>query len=124
MGLRNALNRVRKYDSNLDPNVIEKRYARFGESMLREISAYFVQIVEVEIKTKATLCQYDCPVSTFPSYLSHARELYRLSNKYAGLPLLREIRLKEAKWQGRGLNLEILKRIRVDVFGIPLPEEL
>ncbi|MEO0110560.1 MAG: hypothetical protein ABIL00_07285 [candidate division WOR-3 bacterium] len=124
MGVRDALKRVKKYESNLDPNVIEKRYTRFGRSMLEQISSYFAQITEIEIKTKATLSQYDCPVSNFPSYLCYARELYRLSNRYAGLPLFREIRLKETKWHKRGLNLEILKRIRIDIFGIILPEEL
>lgn len=124
MAVRDAIKRVRKYESKLDPEIIGKEYARLRKSMVEEISAYFAKISEIEIKTKAVLSECDLPVSVIPSYLCYTRELYRLSEKYAGFPLFREIRIAEAKWRGRILSPEILKMIRISVFGITLPEEI
>ncbi|MEO0110656.1 MAG: hypothetical protein ABIL00_07770 [candidate division WOR-3 bacterium] len=122
--MRDALRRVEKYQSKLDPEIIGRDLAQLKEKMVSQIGAYFIEIFEIETKAKAILSEYDIPVSLIPSYLCYARELYSLSKRYAGFPLFREIRIREGKWRGRELDLNILKRIRVDIFGITLPEEI
>ncbi len=124
MGVRNALLRKEKYLKKLDPDLVGKRFLSLKEAMVEEMTVYFNEIFEVETKTKAILSGYDIPITFFPSYLCSARELYRLQKRYAGFPLFREIRILEEKWRSRRLEPIVLKEIRVEVFGILLPEEL
>ncbi|MEO0117448.1 MAG: hypothetical protein ABIK97_07985 [candidate division WOR-3 bacterium] len=122
--MRDALRRIEKYISKLEPEIIRRDFAQLKEKMLQQITTYFIEIFEVETKAKAILSEYDLPVSLIPFYLCYARELYSLSKRYAGFPLFREIRIREGKWRSRTLQPEILRRIRFDIFGITLPEEI
>ncbi len=120
---RNALQRLRKYESKLDPEIIKRRFEAEREAMIEQMANIFSDICELEEKAKAIIDEEGPSVIAYPFYLTYARELWRLTRKYGGRELTREIQILEQKWQARDLNPSLMERLRTTLFGITLPSE-
>ncbi len=121
MPIRGALNRLRRYEAKIDPEVIEKRITKHQKAIIEQMSAYFNEIFEVEEKTKVVLDEVGVSVALSPFYFAYIRALWRLVKRYSGNRLFQEIRIIEKKWQARGLNLAVMEKLRTNIFGLTRP---
>ncbi len=120
---RNALQRLRKYESKLDPEIIKTRFEAEREAMIEQESNLIPEICALEESAKAILDEVGPSVTQYPFYLAYTRELWRLTKRFGGNMLLREILILERKWEARELSPVVLEKIRVGIFGITLPGE-
>ncbi|MCX7785782.1 MAG: hypothetical protein N2201_06120 [candidate division WOR-3 bacterium] len=116
MAVRNALRRVDKWDLKLNGDVLSEKVATLKPMMKAQIETEFPALVEVENEVKAILGEIGITSSLNPPYLNFARETYRLSKRFLGKQLLREVDAIMAKWLARGFDKDILERIRNTVF--------
>ncbi len=119
--VRNANQRINKYISKLDPEVNKERYEKLKEQMVENIIPKLVELSELDIKIKAVLDNHPDTIPTqYFYYFSYCREIWRLRNKYCGIMLYKLISIAEAKWEAKGLNKDILEKLRIDIFNIIL----
>jgi len=121
MAVRNALRRIEKWDMKLAGDVLSERVANLKPMMKSQIEAEFPALVEVENEVKVILGDVGISSSLNPPYLNFARETYRLSKRFCGRQLLKEVDAVMAKWITRGFDQDILERIRNTVFTLTAP---
>ncbi|MCS7249446.1 MAG: hypothetical protein N2323_02910 [candidate division WOR-3 bacterium] len=119
--IRDAYQRINKYIKKLDPEINKKRYEELKEQMIENVIPKYEELASLDARIKAII---DSHPNTIPvqyiSYFSYVREVWKLTNKYSGIMLLKLIAITEAKWEAKGLNKEIMEKLRVDIFGIIL----
>jgi hypothetical protein len=122
MGVRSAEQRIRKYDAKVDPEIVKMRFAQMKPNMVNYATDAFASLVAMEEAVKTILDAQGVLIGQYPFYLSFAREIWRLKNKFGGQTLFSECDIATAKWRSRGLDPTILNTIKRDVFGIlPTP---
>ncbi len=101
---------VNKMGKNLSPesiNFMTKNYAIAYETQRRVDRA-----AQVVLRSKGV------PTIQYVSYLAFAREVWGRARRFSGRSLQNELTLTRNHWQGRGLNLEILKEIEENVLRV------
>lgn len=109
--------RQKKYQAKIDPDVVRARFSAQRDVMAEQTSARFADLASVEQSVKSVIEPAGVPTITIPFYLNFGRELYSLSNKFSGVTLANEAKLKYEKWKAKGLTANLLKQI-AELFGI------
>ncbi|MEO0130317.1 MAG: hypothetical protein ABIK76_01290 [candidate division WOR-3 bacterium] len=119
--VRNAYQRVNKYIAKLDPEINKKRYESLKEQMIENIIEKYGELAALDTKIKTILDTHPETIPTqYVFYFSYAKEIWRLTNKYSGIMLYKLVAISESKWEAKGLNKEIMEKLRIDLFGIIL----
>lgn len=119
--VRDANSRINKYIAKLDPEINKERYEKLREQMIEKVISAYKELASLDAKIKAVLDSHPDTIPTqYLSYFSYAKEIWKLKNKYGGYTLQKLIPITEAKWEARGLNKEIMEKLRIDIFGIIL----
>ncbi len=119
--VRNAYQRINKYIAKLEPEIIKERYEKLKEQMIENAIKKYQELATLDNKIKTIL---DTHPETIPTqylfYFSYVKEIWRLTNKYSGIMLYKLVAITESKWEAKGLNKEIMEKLRIDLFGIIL----
>ncbi|MCS7249706.1 MAG: hypothetical protein N2323_05335 [candidate division WOR-3 bacterium] len=119
--VRDAYQRINKYIKKLDPEINKQRYEKLKEQMIENVIPKYVELASLDAKIKVIL---DAHPETIPTqyfyYFSYVKELWRLTNKYKGIMLYKLIKIAEDKWEAKGLNKDIMEKLRIDIFSIIL----
>lgn len=86
-----------------------------------EVQARFPELVDLENGIKDVLEEASLPTIMFPPYLSAGRQMYRLKRKFGGSTLLKEVDNVINNWITRGLDEDILEKIRNSIFTLDAP---
>ena len=91
--------------------------------MLKHYEAAVASLCETETKARQTLNAAGVHTIMYVPYLSYARQLYKLSRQQGisgeSFALVAKVLLD--KWAARGLNPDMLARIRTEVFDAVAP---
>ena len=108
-----------KYNLDRVKQTLEAKRAKMAEHYEAAIAVMCAK----EIKVRETL--NGCGVNTiqYVPYLNFGRQLYKLTTQreIAGDSAAIEAQVLLEKWQRRGLDPDVLAKIRFDVFSIPAP---
>uniref|UniRef100_A0A7C4CDJ2 Uncharacterized protein n=1 Tax=candidate division WOR-3 bacterium TaxID=2052148 RepID=A0A7C4CDJ2_UNCW3 len=121
---KTAEQRVNNWNAKFDPGRAMAALATRRRQMLQRYAAAVVTLCAVEQEVKQVLNAAGVPTIDCVWYLDYGRELFRLSRrrKLAGASLTLAAQVLLDKWQRRGLDTEVLARIRAQVFNIVAPE--
>jgi len=91
--------------------------------MLKHYEAAVASLCEMETKVRQTLNAAGVHTIVYAPYLSNARQLYRLSRQQgiSGESFVLGAQVLLDKWANRGLNPDVLARIRTEVFDASTP---
>ncbi len=91
--------------------------------MLEHYKTAVVSLCELETKARQTLNAAGVHTIMYVPYLSHARQLYKLSRQQGisgeSFALVAKVLLE--KWEARGLRSDVLAAIRTQVFDASAP---
>jgi hypothetical protein len=86
-----------------------------------EVQNRFPEIVDMENGVKDVLEEASLPTIMFPPYLCAGRQMYRLKRKFSGGTLLKEVDNIINNWITRGLDEDVLDKIRDTIFTLDAP---
>jgi hypothetical protein len=91
--------------------------------MLKHYEAAVASLSEMETKARQTLNAAGVHTIMYVPYLSYARQLYKLSRQQgiSGESFALGAQVLLDKWANRGLNPDVLARIRTEVFDAVAP---
>jgi hypothetical protein len=91
--------------------------------MLKHYEAAVASLCEMETKARQTLNAAGVHTIMYVPYLSYARQLYKLSRQQgiSGESFALGAQILLDKWANRGLNPDVLSRIRTEVFDAVAP---
>jgi hypothetical protein len=91
--------------------------------MLKHYEAAVASLCEMETKARQTLNAAGVHTIMYVPYLSYARQLYKLSRQQgiSGESFALGAQVLLDKWAARGLNPDVLARIRAEVFDAAAP---
>lgn len=121
MPVRPAQKRIDKWTAKMQGEAISVVAMRQKEYMLQQVIVRFPEIVDVENATQLILAEAATSVLMNPSYLNFGRECYSLRRKFSGGQLLNRVNVSMNKWVARGLDMDILEKIRATVFTLAPP---
>ncbi len=117
--VRNAYQRINKYIAKLEPEINKKRYDALKEQMIENVIPKYQELTSLDTKIKAILDSHPDTIPTqYLYYFSYVKEIWRLTNKYSGIMLYKLVAITESKWEAKGLNKEIMEKLRIDLFSI------
>ena len=102
-----GINRGRLYDAQKSQMV-----------KLETIASVDLEKIEIQIKSMAQ----GYPALHLPYYIIFGKEIYKRQNKFKGQTLLNELRILDDKWERRGLDGDLLEKIKV--FYVPTYRKL
>lgn len=120
MGIVPPNRRITKWDIKVNPDTIKNHFQRQKPLMRTYYSTAAEYFADKEERTKSILDNQGVLPSVYSMYYNFTREIAR-KIYYVGLAgqtLIDEARFIMEKWQRRGLDGPILKRILLDIFGI------
>jgi len=115
--VRSDVYRKKKYEAKVDPTVIQSRFTALKDIMVEQVDTQFSNLATIETQVGAILDSHGVPPNQRPFYINVAREVYRLSRKFAGQTLTNEACIVRSKWISRGLDPAIIDEI-LALFGI------
>ncbi|MEO0116932.1 MAG: hypothetical protein ABIK97_05255 [candidate division WOR-3 bacterium] len=119
--IRNAYQRINKYIAKLEPEINKVRYEKLKEQMIENASQKYQELAALDNKIKTILDSHPETIPTqYLFHFSYVKEIWRLTNKYSGSMLYKLAAPTESKWEVKGLNKEIMEKLRIDLFGIIL----
>jgi len=121
MGVRPANRRIDKWDAFLSGDVLSKTVGEYKPKMREQITNSFPQLEAVENEVKLILAEAGTSTILNPAYINFGREVWRNANKFSGGQLLNAVNVLLNKWVARGLDQDILEKIRNTVFSIAPP---
>ena len=121
MGVRPASRRLDKWDAMFSGDVVSTKLAGYKEKMREQLAAIFPQQESLENEVKLILAEAGTQTIMNPSYINFGREVYKLKLKFSGGQLLNAVNVGMNKWVARGLDQDILEKIRNTVFTIAPP---
>jgi len=121
MGVRPASRRLDKWDAMFSGDVVSTKLAGYKEKMREQLAAIFPQQESLENEVKLILAEAGTSTIMNPSYINFGREVYKLKLKFSGGQLLNAVNVVMNKWVARGLDQDILEKIRNTVFTIAPP---
>jgi len=91
--------------------------------MLKHYEAAAVSLCEMETKARQILNAAGVHTIMYVPYLSYARQLYKLSRQkgISGESFALSAQVLLEKWANRGLDADVLARIRTEVFDAVAP---
>ncbi len=118
--MSDATRRLGQWRSKFTPERVKSVLAASYEEIVRRYAAAVGDLCLVEEKTREVLNLCGVHTVLYVPYLDFARQLHRLSRKrrIAGTSLALAAQVLLEKWQSRGLNPDVLARIRTEVFDI------
>ncbi|MEO0076841.1 MAG: hypothetical protein ABIK19_04180 [candidate division WOR-3 bacterium] len=121
MAVRPANRRIDKWDAFLSGDVLSKAVGEYKPKMHEQIAAIFPQLEAVENEVKLVLAEAGTSTILNPAYLNFGREVWKMANRFSGTQLLNAVNILMNKWVGRGLDQDILEKIRNTVFALAAP---
>jgi hypothetical protein len=91
--------------------------------MLKRYEAAVASLCEMETKARQTLNAAGVHTIMYVQYFSYARQLYKLSRQQgiSGESFALSAQVLLEKWANRGLDTDVLARIRTEVFDAVAP---
>jgi len=121
--VRDAVRRAQKYERKIDADAIRLRFEAQREFMVQQQNVMLSLLTALEEDIKAIVEDPPAGVTTYtyelPFYLSSGREMFGKARRFTGKALVDEIQLIVNKWNSRGLDCEILKKIAA-LFGVTI----
>lgn len=121
MPVRTTIRRMKKFEANYDPDAIRQSIERQRDSILEQQAQKQAELEKVDNLTKLILGDESVQSALYISYLNFARQIWKIKNTYTSGTLKIEVDIVLNKWTRRGLNENILKRIRNEVFTLEAP---
>ena len=121
MPVRPTLRRMKKLDANFDPDSIRQSLTKQRDSILEQQAVKQAELEKVENLTKLLISENGVSAALYVSYINFARQIWRISNTYPSETLKIEADIMLYKWTRRGLDENILKRIRNQIFTLEAP---
>ena len=121
MPVRTTIRRMKKFEANYDPDSIRQSIERQRDSILEQQAQKQAELEKVDNLTKLILGDESVPSAMYISYLNYARQIWKTKNTYTSGTLKIEAEIILDKWTKRGLNANILKRIRKEIFTLEAP---
>ncbi|MEO0077098.1 MAG: hypothetical protein ABIK19_05480 [candidate division WOR-3 bacterium] len=121
MAVRPASRRLDKWDAMFSGDVLSQRLAGYKEKMKDQLADIFPQQESLENEVKLILAEAGTQTILNPSYLNFGREVYKLTRRFSGSQLLSAVSVVLNKWVARGLDQDILEKIRNTVFALAPP---
>lgn len=102
--------RAKKWAAKLSGDVRKQRIDAQKPDMVRQEAEATKALVKIEEEIKQ-LVQGE-PLLHVPYYIIFAKEIYRLNKTHSSQALIAEAYILEEKWRARGLDHEILEKIK------------
>ncbi|MCS7257788.1 MAG: hypothetical protein NZ601_00230, partial [candidate division WOR-3 bacterium] len=115
MATRPASRRLEKWDAKFAGDVLPERLREYKARMREQLSVIFPTQEALENEVKLILSEAGVQTYLNPAYLAFAREVYRLATKFSGRQLVMATDIVLNKWASRGLERDLLERIRNSV---------
>lgn len=117
MPVRTTIRRMRKLEANYDPDSIRQSIERQRDGILEQQA----ELEKVENLTKLIIGEESVVSALYLSYLNYARQIWKAKNTFSSGTLKIEADIVLYKWTRRGLNEDVLKRIRNEIFTLESP---
>jgi len=121
MPVRPTIRRMKKFEANFDPDAIRQSLERQRESIIEQQAEKQAELEKVDNLTKLILGDESVQSALYLSYLNFARQIWKTKNTFTSGTLKLEADIILYKWTRRGLNEDILKRIRNQIFTLEAP---
>ncbi|MBS4015372.1 MAG: hypothetical protein KGZ86_02930 [Candidatus Latescibacteria bacterium] len=121
MAVRPSGRRLDKWDAMFSGDVLSTKLSGYKDKMREQLSTIFPQLETVENEVKLILAEAGTPTILNSFYINFGREAWKNANKFTGAQLLNTIDVLLNKWVARGLDRDILERIRNTVFALAAP---
>jgi len=121
MPVRTTLRRMKKLEANYDPDTIRQSIERQRDGILEQQAVKQAELEKIENLTKLIISEEGVPSALFVPYLNFARQIWKIQNTFSSETLKIEADIMLYKWTRRGLNEDILKRIRNQIFTLEPP---
>ncbi|MBA7543960.1 hypothetical protein ES705_36304 [subsurface metagenome] len=115
-------NRIEKFAKKISGDVRKKLYDAQKEQMVKLETAYFRDHEKIQNQVKQIIGGVSSILHHY--YMDFAMEIYSKQKKFSGQTLLNELTILNNKWEMRGLDSDLLlkiKRIYVPAYPIPAP---
>jgi len=115
------MDRIARYSKKLDAERIGKKYDATKAIAVRKMQLAMPQQILIEVMTKQ-VCN---GVSTvlLPYYIIFGKEVEMLKGKHASTSLIQEMEILQRKWVTRGLDFELLNKIKSNLVEMYVPLE-
>jgi hypothetical protein len=124
MAVRPANRRLDKWDNFLSGDVLSEAVGKYKDKMHEQLSNIFPNQEKLENEVKLILAEAATSTILNPAYLNFGREVYKTALRFSGGQLIATVDIILNKWVGRGLDRDILERIRNTVFALAAPVPL
>ncbi|MCX8014665.1 MAG: hypothetical protein N2748_01470 [candidate division WOR-3 bacterium] len=121
MAVRPASRRLDKWDAMFSGDVLSQKLAGYKDKMREQLATIFPKQETLENEVKLILAEAGTSTILNPSYLNFGREVFKLAEKFSGGQLINAVDVVLNKWVARGLDRDILERIRNTVFALVGP---
>lgn len=101
--VRNAGDRIRKYEAKMDPTVIGARFTAQKDDMVAQETVKFAELEAIEIDIKAITDGDGIATIRVPFYLACGRQFYKINQNFTGTTQDNEFDIVRDKWVARGL---------------------
>ena len=103
--------RIDKWTAKLRGSVRKQRYDAQKKEMCRKEKAATEKLVQIEMQVKQ-VTQGES-ILHIPYYIIFAKEIYKKASYHTHQTLVSEVEILQQKWIKRGLNWELLDRIKL-----------
>lgn len=115
--MKTGYSRAKKYSKKLVGDVSQLRLLRYGDTQKSSFKSSVGEQVNLERLVK-TIIGGSSPTMYFHFYMNFGKKVAQLVKKFKGQNLLRELEILDRIWLSRGLNLELLNRIKHQLVNI------
>jgi hypothetical protein len=122
VGVKPADQRAFKYKLKQDPAHIAKINTKQQDRMLAKHEAAQQDLEGLELAAKQVLGLAGVHTCMFINYLNFIRECWSLHRRFDSEALCVEVAVIQLKWKVRGLDNDVLARLRFEVLNINEPK--
>ncbi|MBA7624937.1 hypothetical protein ES703_32357 [subsurface metagenome] len=102
--------RIEKFKKKISGDNRKRLYDSQKEQMVRLETRASIDLAKIEIQIKQMAQGY--PALHLPYYIIFAKEIYSKQKKFKSQTLLNELTILDNKWEMRGLDSELLLKIK------------
>ncbi len=117
-----ALKRIEKWQVKTEPERVCELLRALWSGMVKNTELMQELLVEIEVRVRQVLNEAGVVTILYPFYLNFGREVFARRLRFAGQSLRIEVDVLLEKWVRRGLDRQVLTRIRDGVFTLTEPE--
>lgn len=113
--------RIKKYAAKISGDNRKRLYDSQKPFMIMQEAAATHDLVKIEKEVKQIVMGE--PIIHIPYYIIFGKEIYKKQNKFKDQTLINEIEILQRKWMMRGLELDLLDKIKkfyVQAYKIPI----